>query len=179
MAESLKYIRDHAAFPPTVESKEDQNSVGECPISSDLIDSLKTRVSSVLPQTSLKIFLLDGFLLYPPSMAPIHPYINTKLFLRTSYAKAKARREARTGYVTIEGFWEDPPGYVDKIVWPNYVEEHGYMFENGDVEGKFRHDVLERERIRVEDEGGVGEGDMGRTLEWSVGILLDEIKQRA
>lgn len=111
-------------------------------------------------------------------MAPIHPYINTKIFLRTSYAKAKARREARTGYVTIEGFWEDPPGYVDKIVWPNYVEEHAYMFEDGDVEGKFRHDVLQREGIRVEDDGAVGEGDMGRTLEWSVGILLDEIKQR-
>ncbi|THV63449.1 hypothetical protein D6D27_10612, partial [Aureobasidium pullulans] len=25
----------------------------------------------------------------------------------------KQRREARSGYVTLEGFWEDPPGYVD------------------------------------------------------------------
>jgi hypothetical protein len=32
--------------------------------------------------------------------------------------EGEARREARTGYTTIEGWWADPPGYVDKIVWP-------------------------------------------------------------
>lgn len=111
-------------------------------------------------------------------MSPIHPYIDLKIFLRTSYAKAKARREARIGYVTIEGFWTDPPGYVDKIVWPNYVEEHAYMFEDGDVEGAFKKDVLDKEDIRVEDEGKVGESDMGKTLEWSVRVLLEELKKR-
>lgn len=111
-------------------------------------------------------------------MSPIHPYIDLKFFLRTSYAKAKARREARTGYVTIEGFWTDPPGYVDKIVWPNYVEEHAYMFEDGNVEAPFKKDVLEKEDIRVEDEGEIQKSDMGKTLEWSVEVLLEELKKR-
>lgn len=82
------------------------------------------------------------------------------------------------GYVTIEGFWTDPPGYVDKIVWPNYVEEHAYMFEHGNVEASFKEDVLEKDDIRVEDRGEIGDSDMGKILEWSVGVLLGELKKR-
>ena len=43
------------------------------------------------------IALLDGFLLYPPSMSSIRNRLDIKLFLRTSYALAKARRERRAG----------------------------------------------------------------------------------
>ena len=32
-------------------------------------------------------------------------------------------------------FWFDPPGYIDEVVWPNYVRDHVWMFVNGDVEG--------------------------------------------
>lgn len=109
-------------------------------------------------------------------MAPVHPYLDVKLFLRTTYAKAKARREARDGYATIEGFWEDPPGYVDKIVWPNYVEEHAWMFEDGDVEGSFRQDVLDKDGVKVPEAGHVDD-DMKKTLEWAVDTLLEESKK--
>lgn len=37
----------------------------------------------------------------------------------------------------MEGFWEDPPGYVDNVVWPNYVKDHAFLFENGEVEGLY------------------------------------------
>lgn len=111
-------------------------------------------------------------------MSPIHPLLDIRLFLRTTYAKAKARREARDGYVTLEGFWADPPGYVDKIVWPNYVEEHAFMFEGGDVEGPFKFDVLEREGIQVQKDAGV-DGDMSRTLEWAVQTILTELQKQA
>ena len=110
-------------------------------------------------------------------MAAIQSSLDIKFFLRASYAKAKARREARDGYVTLEGFWADPPGYVDKIVWPNYVEEHAWMFENGDVEGKYQEDVLEREGIRVMKEGGA-DGNMEKILEWTVDEILKELKNR-
>jgi nicotinamide/nicotinate riboside kinase len=48
--------------------------------------------------------------LFSEDMKDIRSLFDTKLFLRTSYETAKKRREARSGYVTIEGFWEDPPG---------------------------------------------------------------------
>lgn len=111
-------------------------------------------------------------------MSPIQPLLDLKIFLRASYAKAKARREARDGYVTLEGFWADPPGYVDQIVWPNYVESHAWLFEDGDVEGRFRRDVLEREGIRV-PEGEPLDGDMEATLTWIVDLLLEELKKYA
>ena len=63
-----------------------------------------------------RICIFDGFLLYPDVMAALQPHLDIKIFLRTTKAKALARRAARSGYVTLEGFWEDPPGYVEKIV---------------------------------------------------------------
>ncbi|KAM0261034.1 hypothetical protein ACHAQJ_002473 [Trichoderma viride] len=184
MAEALSYIRQHASFPPTLDSKEDQNSVGECPVSPSTISDLKSKVSSLLPSnhplsnSALRLCLLDGFLLYPPSMSSIQPHLDIKLFLRTSYAKAKARREARDGYVTLEGFWADPPGYVDKIVWPNYVAEHSWMFQGGDVEAEYKADVLEREMIKVPEGDGV-DGDMDKILRWMVDLILEELKKQA
>ena len=169
---------------PDLDSKEDQNSVGECPVSSATIDSLKSRVKAWTQAGNpghamfnsshpLRVCFFDGFLLYSPSMAAIQPQIDIKLFLRVSYAKAKARREARSGYVTLEGFWEDPPGYVDKIVWPNYVEDHKWMFEREDVEGKLREDVIKEWNIQTQ-EGGV-DVDMTTTLEWAVQILMEQL----
>lgn len=125
---------------------------------------------------ALRLCIFDGFLLYSPSMASIQKYIDIKLFLRVSYAKAKSRREARSGYVTIEGFWEDPPGYVDKIVWPNYVKEHQWMFEDGDVEGKLKDDVLAEWKINAQADKGP-DVDMETTLNWAVEILMRELER--
>lgn len=110
-------------------------------------------------------------------MQAIHSALDIKVFLRASYAQAKARREARDGYATIEGFWADPPGYVDKIVWPNYVLEHSWMFEDGDVEGKFKPDVMAKERINVPP-GEPLDGSMGETLEWLVDLLLEQVQKK-
>lgn len=152
-------------------SIEDQNSVGECPVSASTVQSLKAKIARAKPP--IKICILDGFLLFPPSMARVAPFIDIKLFLRASYSRAKARREARDGYATVEGFWTDPPGYVDKIVWPNYVREHSYMFEGGDVEGTYRADVLERDGIQVQAE--VLDGDMEETLVWMVNAITTSL----
>jgi nicotinamide/nicotinate riboside kinase len=81
---------------------------------------------------------------------------------------AKRRRESRNGYVTLEGFWEDPEGYFDRVVWPNYVDEHGYLFEEGDVEG--RVDEVRRK------EGVVVLG-LGLTLEEMLERVVEELKR--
>jgi nicotinamide/nicotinate riboside kinase len=151
-------------------------------VSDSVIESLKASIDSSIPSDhplrsgALSLCLLDGFLLYPSSMSPIHPYIDIKLFLRTTYDKAKMRRERRDGYVTIEGFWSDPPGYVDKIVWPNYVKEHTWMFKDGNVEGEFNETILEKEGIRTE-KGVDADRDLESTLRWAADILLDELRK--
>ena len=170
---------------PDLDSKEDQNSVGKCPVPDSTIESLKETVKAwaepgnpghgLLDSADkpVRLCIFDGFLLYSESMAVIQPHIDIKLFLRVSYAKAKARREARSGYVTLEGFWEDPPGYVDKIVWPNYVNDHKWMFEDENVEGEFKGDMLKKWNIHTQL--GDPDVDMETTLEWAVKLLMQEL----
>lgn len=125
----------------------------------------------VLHQAGLKVCLLDGFLLYCEAMAPVMTRMDLKLFILVSRAKAVQRREARDGYVTLEGFWKDPPGYVDKIVWPNYANAHGWLFEDGDVEGKLDIGVLERNGIHAQTFESL-DVDFGTTLEWAVETVM-------
>ncbi|KAM3550548.1 hypothetical protein MY1884_008198 [Beauveria asiatica] len=182
MTEAVAYIRQHAEIPPTLNSIEDQNSVGKCPVPDALINELKAQVSDAIPESHplcdarLRLCLFDGFLLYSQSMTELAPSLDIKILLRASYAQAKARREARDGYVTLEGFWKDPPGYVDDIVWPNHVKEHAWLFENGDVEGEYKQEVLKREGILV-PKGGALDPDMAETLQWMVDTILAELQR--
>ncbi|PQE19569.1 nicotinamide riboside kinase 1 protein [Rutstroemia sp. NJR-2017a WRK4] len=189
IAETLEYVHENAALPPDLDSYQDRNSVGECPVPDEAIAEVKSQVKEwlqpgnpghgILQDTSnpTSICLFDGFLLYSDSLAPVQSQLDLKLFLRVSYAKAKARREARSGYATLEGFWEDPPGYVDKIVWPNYVENHKWMFEDGDVDGQLKKDVLADKGIKCQD--GVPDVDMTTTLRWAVATITESLPSLA
>ncbi|TQW00008.1 hypothetical protein V2A60_005421 [Cordyceps javanica] len=182
MTKAVAYIRQHASIPPTLDSKEDQNSVGKCPVPDSVIAELKAKASAAIPEdhplraSRLRMCLFDGFLLYSRSMAELAPSLDVKMLLRISHAQAKARREARDGYVTLEGFWKDPPGYVDDIVWPNYVKEHAWLFEDGDVEGRYRQEVLKEEGILVPD-GGAMDANMSDTLRWMVEAILNDLQK--
>lgn len=91
---------------------------------------LHTKLQSV---ANSHIVLIDGFMLYHDPK--VYNLFDVKLFFRAPYEILKERREARAGYATEEGFWVDPPGYFDKIVWPQYVLTHQHLFEQEDVEG--------------------------------------------
>lgn len=68
---------------------------------------------------------------------------------------------------------------MDKIVWPNYVRDHRWLFEEGDVEGRVDDKVVKREGIRVYDGGEEKERmDVGMegVLEWIVGEVVRELK---
>ncbi|KAK4241080.1 nicotinamide riboside kinase [Achaetomium macrosporum] len=130
-----------------------------------------------------RLCILDGFLLYSP---PPHPLsrvtalLDIKLFLQVSKQKALRRREARDGYVTLEGFWKDPPGYVEKIVWPNYVAAHRWMFVEGRVEGgRLDGEVLRGEGIRAMKTGDKGgeDAEFGEVLEWAVEVVMEELER--
>ena len=211
MAKALAYIRANGVFPvsapggidlwsppppspradrrprlqPFVDSKEDKNSVGPCPVSGAKIEQMRQKVAAwmqpgspghaVLATTGLRLCLLDGFLLYAEEMRAAMDLLDVKLFLRVSKAKATQRRGARDGYVTLEGFWQDPPGYVDKIVWPNYVESHAWLFENGHVEGALRAGAVAEQGLLVQQDKGL-DVDMETTLEWAVDALMERLE---
>ncbi|KAH6620959.1 hypothetical protein B0J18DRAFT_450382 [Chaetomium sp. MPI-SDFR-AT-0129] len=208
---ALAHIRKTGTFPPNLNSLEDLNTVGPCPATPSQIASNTARVQTWLSPghpgslifnptnpRKTRICILDGFLLYSPPPAPestpatspfrnVMTHLNIKLFLLASKASALRRREARDGYVHVDGFWTDPPGYVEKIVWPNYVETHGWLFEGGDVEGGVvERGVVEREGIWVPGvNGGVvkregdseGEVAFGEVLGWAVGVVMGELER--
>ncbi|KAK8165688.1 P-loop containing nucleoside triphosphate hydrolase protein [Phyllosticta citrichinensis] len=177
---ALEHIRAHGTPPPDFVSKEDQNAVGECGISSAVVDRCRERVLKFFESVkdkwgAKKTAIIDGFLLFSSEMADlgICDQFDLKLFLRTSYATAKTRREARSGYVTLEGFWQDPPGYVDDIVWPNYVKDHKFLFQDGNVDGELDQDVCQT--IDVHGMPTDAQGDMGKVLEWATDTILQRL----
>lgn len=72
--------------------------------------------------------------------------------------------------MTIEGFWEDPPGYVDKVVWPNYVKDHAFLFVNGDVEGQYDEAACKDMMLRAMPDNA--QRSMSASLSWA----FDEIR---
>ncbi|KAI1427902.1 nicotinamide riboside kinase 1 [Xylaria sp. FL1777] len=216
MARALEHIQAEGTFPPFVDSMEDQNTIGKCTVPESVISAAKSRVEAwlapgqpghaIFPSSSssssssssanLRLCILDGFLLYgadPPLRRITEELLDIKFFLTVSRQRATARREARDGYVTLEGFWTDPPGYVDKIVWPNYAESHAWLFEDGDVEKRPNAEVLREKNIlalpEVVGSGGAkssgGENDirldidMQTMFEWAVETLIQKLEEIA
>lgn len=170
---ALKHIKAHGALPSDLESKEDQNSVGKVNVDAALVERLKQQVSG-LGLEHVRVAIVDGFLLYSQEMVAVRDTFDLKLFLRTNYETAKRRREARSGYVTLEGFWADPPGYVDKIVWPNYVKDHKYLFHDDDVEGVVNNKLVKDLGIDVMP--AEKQGDLSACLEWAYGKLEEALR---
>jgi nicotinamide/nicotinate riboside kinase len=152
---AMRYIRQNdGKFPPTLDSKEDQNELGQSGVPDHVVQIMQNEVVAQglvsHRDTEIVVTFVDGFLLYnDPSVVK---ELDMSLLVRAPYEKLKARREARSGYVTLEGipshteltsgFWEDPPGYFDNIVWKWYVKDHQHLFENGDVSGALLQDKV-------------------------------------
>lgn len=178
LVKALQHIKQHGKSPDWLSSKEDQNSVGEHGVPEHDLERLRSLVHSWLQSRpdweDRRICIVDGFLLFSEDMRDIRSMFDLRLFLRTSYETAKKRREARSGYVTLEGFWEDPPGYVDKIVWPNYVQDHKFLFSGGDVQGPLDSEVCSRVGIHGMPQDA--EENMARCLAWAMGVLENVFK---
>ena len=145
--------------------------MGDSGVDESTIEALKRRAEGKPAGV-----IVDGFLLFAEGMRAVRDTFDVKLFLRTDYRTAKTRREARSGYVTIDGFWEDPPGYVDQIVWPNYVKDHAFLFEEGNVDGKPKEDVLNELGIKIMP--SEAQGSMTTCVQWAYGILEAELDAR-
>lgn len=149
-----------------VESRELESSLK---LSKDEIKEAKSLLNTNYSNLrSTHVVLIDGFMLYHDSN--ISDLFDVKLYFRAPYNMLKARREARRGYATEEGFWVDPPGYFDKIVWPQYVSTHKHLFEDGDVDGNLKREIKD---------SGIRDiyNDNTQTIESLVFTALDSINE--
>ena len=123
------------------------------------------------------LVIVDGFLLLGSSVRSVRDLFDVRILLRSRYVDSKRRREARSGYTTIEGWWQDPPDYFDRIVWPNYVKEHSFLFKNHDVQGQVCDDVATQAGVEVVP--GMGQWSLPDTLAWIVRLLRDRLRGAA
>jgi len=80
----------------------------------------------------------------------------------------------RKGGGEKKGFWTDPPGYFDKVVWPNYCLDHRYLFVDGDVEhGAVRPEVALARRIHSHPLSPSSPPSTGELLEWAAEIVVN------
>ncbi|PRT54365.1 Nicotinamide riboside kinase [Wickerhamiella sorbophila] len=124
MAQTLSHARENGTLPPEHKSIEAANAMGPVRPSPEVVARLKDRVQHIKEP----VVLVDGIMLFHKS-SPVLDEFDHKIVLFTDYATLKQRRESRSGYVTIEGFWQDPPGYFDDIVWPEYLKNYGFLYE--------------------------------------------------
>lgn len=157
----------------------------------------------------IRICVLEGFLLFPPSpssttftaathglagdettdLVELHDLtrslLNLKLFLPCTKTQMIERRERRSGYVTLEGFWKDPPGYVEDLVWVNYRRYHAWMYrdgheQEGETEEEFDEEKCREEGVHLflEKGRGVGKGTMKECLDWGVERVEEALTAR-
>lgn len=70
----------------------------------------------------------------------------------------------------MEGFWHDPEGYFELLVWPAYLKEHSYLFRDGNMDaGLLTQEALDagiRTPLQTDQ-------TLMETLEWAVDALVD------
>src|SRR2546423_7688226 len=103
---ALQYIRSNdGQLPPTLNSIQDGNELGESGVPDEVVQKMGNEAveQSLLRDgtTDTILCLVDGFLLY--SDPGVIDELDLRLLVRAPYDKLKARREARSGYVTLEG----------------------------------------------------------------------------
>jgi nicotinamide/nicotinate riboside kinase len=179
---TLRHARERGALPAGLESKEAQNTVGERRVSEECVERLRGVVEAWMGAVGAPaagrakgLVVVDGFLLFGEGVTEVRELLDVKLLLRATFDATTRRRKARNGYVTLEGFWVDPEGYAEEVVWPAYVEEHGFMFVEGDVEGEAAEEVVQRLGVNVCPR--MGEWGLEKVLEWVVSVILAELEK--
>ena len=176
---ALRHVRTHGSVPAGFESSQDRNPAGDADVDGAVVARWSELFAQRVPRMAgLRIVVVDGFLLFSEAVAGLRPFFDAKLLLRTPYADVRTRREARQGYVTQEGFWRDPPGYVDEVVWPNYVRDHAFLFRDGDVEGDVAEDICEELGVKVLEREMAGKGNITAIFEWVAGVVLRLLQER-
>ncbi|KAK6535324.1 ribosylnicotinamide kinase [Orbilia ellipsospora] len=129
------------------------------------------RVEEGMGKRIENVVIVDGFLLFGEGvLEELKEEFDVKLLIRTPYEKAKKRREDREGYVTVEGFWSDPPGYFERLVWPAYLKQHSYLYKDGNMDSGVLTQEAFDSGIRTPKET---DQSLMQTLEWAVSALED------
>lgn len=57
----------------------------------------------------------------------------------------------------------------ENVVWPNYVNDHAFLFKDGNVEGEVDEDVAEK--LGIQAVPSAKKDDMTACLEWAYDVI--------
>ncbi|RMD40492.1 hypothetical protein DV735_g4629, partial [Chaetothyriales sp. CBS 134920] len=170
LARALNHVKATGQLPADLFSKEDQNTVGPAPdVPESVLASVREQIRSWLLR---QLYALSQLL-------------DLKLWVSCSRRQMLDRRARRKGYVTLEAFWEDPPGYAEDLVWPEFLREHRWLVrdvDDGGGESRLVVDKQEakREGIAVAPEDGHGNVIPMRDLvSWAATAVQVKLEQHA
>lgn len=83
MLQAVDHIHKHGALPPDLDSKEDQNTIGESRVSRAEVEAARLQVKE--SGIEVKLAILDGFLLFHDDRVMCE--LDARIFLRAPYEK--------------------------------------------------------------------------------------------
>lgn len=95
----MHYIRDHGVLPTHLRNRENKNVAPEALI--EYADIIKEFKAPAIPTLEQHLVFVDGFMMYVNE--DLINAFDIRLMLVTDFDTLKRRREARTGYITLEG----------------------------------------------------------------------------
>lgn len=129
--------------------------------------------AGVIDCSRYHLVFVDGFMLYHDNV--ILELFDVKLFFHAPNQILKDRREARKGYNTVAGFWEDPPGYFDQMVWPEYMRSHKHLFVDENVEGELKKEFRDRGLADIANDGSKS---LAELITWAVDRVTSDVKKK-
>ena len=140
-------------------------------ISAENLERLRVRLADVSGlQDGRPVGIVDGFFLFHSET--IRNLLDVKLLLRASKDTARSRRLENSQYDNAASGHERHPwdtmDYFDRVIWPNYADEHAVLFENRDVEGRAVPEICEGVHISVQPDLDMGMEDV---LQWVVEVF--------
>ena len=171
----LRFFKNEGKLPSGFRTDQDETYEREKAgtlVSENILEEAKEILArSGYLETGKPVCILEGFLLYHESR--IRELLDIKFFLRTTKEIAKARRFEKPDYVgdqPVEEFWKTQV-YFDRVVWPNYVGEHGPLFKNGNVEKRHVRRICDPLGIHMQPQLEMSMEDVFR---WAVSCIADK-----
>ena len=178
LVETLDYVKANGGKPPeklkSWQSNVFQEATALQMVPMDTLKQLSDKISEQLGDANHSIVIMEGFLLY--HLPDIRRRLDGKLFVRLDRREARRRRLTRPFYgaEAKEGeFWKTED-YFEKMVWPNHVEQHADLFEDGNVEGSIDRKVCSERGIAMQETMNV---EVSQTLSWAVDIVISLLKR--
>lgn len=175
----LRYSKREGNLPSTfrtMQAEEDERMHAVSLVSQDELDDLKAMVTrSGLFQAGRPNGIVDGSLLYHDPT--IRSLFDVKVVLRASRESSRRRRFEKPEYLGSEpgdDYWRTRE-YFDRVIWPNYTEEHGPLFEDGDVQGRPIVGLCEQLGIVIQPEIDLS---VPEALKWAAESILKDISDK-